>query len=343
MSSFAHDFQEVERRALVDNTAQDVFNILKDLVNHASLHASRWIWELLQNARDAALPGSPLHIRLCINEEQLTFQHNGTAFNTDQVAHLIHHGSTKYSEEGQIGRFGTGFLSTHIISKAPRISGRLTDGRGFAFVLDRRGHTPKDLSESMDRSSKEFVRSVLDGSENSALTDYSTRYDYPLTADVRHAAQQGVESLETYAPYVLAFNHEIGSIEIVREGQHRLYRCQPSEPLDRGLAKAPGGKATVTPVDVHSSSGEQPASFLIAVVAEAAVTVAVAAKRVGDSYEVQFGPQVPRLFMAFPLFGTEGIGFPGVINSRSFGPERPGRALPGTRRDRRQRRKQEID
>ena len=156
--SFDEEFQGVERRALVENTAQDVFNVLKDLVNHASLHASRWIWELLQNARDAALTGSPLHIRLCITEAELAFQHNGTAFNTDQVAHLIHHGSTKYREEGQVGRFGTGFLSTHIISKVPRVSGRLTDGRGFTFVLDRTGDTPKDLSDSMDRSSKEFVR-----------------------------------------------------------------------------------------------------------------------------------------------------------------------------------------
>ena len=30
--SFAEDFQKAERKALVENTAQDIFNILKDLV-----------------------------------------------------------------------------------------------------------------------------------------------------------------------------------------------------------------------------------------------------------------------------------------------------------------------
>ena len=263
-----------------------------------------------------------MRIRLCINEGEITFQHSGTAFSMKQVAHLIHKGSTKYLEDGPIGRFGTGFLSTHIISKAPKVSGRLTDGRGFTFVLDRTGNTPKELSDSMYRSSKEFVRSVQDGFEDSTLTDYSTRYDYALTADVGHIAQQGVESLETYAPYVLAFNHEIGSIDIVREGQRRRYQRQPSKPLDRKRAKATRGMAKVTPVDIHSSSGEQCASFLVAELTEDAVTVAVAAKRIGEGYEVQFGPEVPRLFMAFPLFGTEGIGFPGVINSRSFRPQK---------------------
>jgi hypothetical protein len=104
-------------------------------VNHASLHASRWIWELMQNARDAAIPGSRLRIRVCITEKEVSFQHNGMAFNTDQAAHLIHQGSTKYEDDGQIGRFGTGFLSTHIISKVPRVAA--TASRSNVPALDQ--------------------------------------------------------------------------------------------------------------------------------------------------------------------------------------------------------------
>ena len=158
--SFAEEFKEAERRALVENTAQDVFNILKDLESQASLHASRWIWELLQNARDAALLSSPLCIRVSITPTEVTFQHNGLAFTKDQVAHLIHHGSTKAHEEELVGRFGTGFLSSHIISKKPHVSGYLDNGGCFAFTLDRTGATPRELTASMERSSQEFVNSV---------------------------------------------------------------------------------------------------------------------------------------------------------------------------------------
>ncbi len=309
---FAEDFKEVERRALVENTAQDVFNILKDLESQASLHASRWIWELLQNARDAAPLPSRLCVRASFTPKEITFQHNGVAFSPDQVAHLIHHGSTKVHEEELIGRFGTGFLSSHIISKTPQISGCLKDGRRFAFVLDRTGTTPKALTASMERSSQDFVHSV--SSEPTAALDHSTRFVYPVTPAVEVIAQQGVKSLEAYAPYVLAFNEEIGSIEIVQGNDQRIYERQPTTLL--------GENVKLTLVEIHSVSGECLASYRVASVAKEAVVVAILAKDVGGSPRIEFGPTVPKLFMGFPLFGTEGISLPGVLNSRQFFPKK---------------------
>jgi hypothetical protein len=316
--SFSDEFQAVELKALRDNTALDVFNNLKDVVNHASLHASRWIWELIQNGRDATPPGSPLHISVSIGEDLLSFRHNGMAFTPDQVAHLIHHGSTK--QEGQLGRFGTGFLSTHIISKTPRVSGRFSDGRGFTFILDRTGDTANDLSESMARSSKEFVASVGKNSQAISLGEYSTRYDYPLTADVRQIAQQGIGSLESYAPYVLAFNHEIDSIEIVKENERRRYKRRPATLLNAVQGESPSGSAMTTQVDVETSSEEENSTFVVATLTRDTLTVAILAQLAGDNHRIMFGPEVPKLFMAFPLFGTESMGFPGVMNSREFRP-----------------------
>jgi len=152
--SFAKNYEDAERRALIDNTAQDVFNVLKDLTNQSSLHASRWIWELLQNALDAAVQGRGLRVTVALTGDAFVFRHNGSPFTMDQVAHLIRHGSTKYQQESQVGRFGTGFLSTHIISKVPTVSGLLEDGKSFRFQLDRMGASPKALTESMNRSSK---------------------------------------------------------------------------------------------------------------------------------------------------------------------------------------------
>lgn len=308
--SFSEEFQAVELQALRDNTAQDVFNSLKALENYASLHVSRWIWELLQNARDSAIPESSLHVSVSINKNKLAFRHNGMTFSKDQVAHLIHHGSTK--QEGQIGRFGTGFLSTHIISKVPRVSGRLSDGKGFAFVLDRTGGSPKELSESMGRSSKEFVQSASTGIV--AQEEHSTQFEYPLEDEVRDIARQGVESLEAYTPYVLAFNHEIETIEILRESDRRLYRRLASKPLGGGQGETSGGSVLTTQMEIECSSKGGVQKYLVATATGNAVTVAFLAQDIAKSIKIQFSPDVPRFFMAFPLFGTESMGFPGVIN-----------------------------
>ena len=84
--TFAEDFEKAERKALVENTAQDIFNILKDLESQASLHASRWIWELLQNARDASTEDSPLRVSVTLAPTDVAFRHSGESFTPDQVA-----------------------------------------------------------------------------------------------------------------------------------------------------------------------------------------------------------------------------------------------------------------
>ena len=53
-------FDEVRTRVLTDNTAQGVLNHLKTLNSNRAHVRTRWVWELLQNARDAASPHSDL-------------------------------------------------------------------------------------------------------------------------------------------------------------------------------------------------------------------------------------------------------------------------------------------
>ncbi len=308
--SFADEFEETERKVLVENTAQGVFNILKDLENQVSLHASRWIWELLQNARDASSTNSPLHICVSITNSEVVFQHNGSAFTKDQVAHLIFHGSTKSQNTQLIGRYGTGFLSSHIISKKPHISGRLDNGQYFSFILDRTGNTHENLSDSMKRSRDDFVNSVTN--EPTIHVEHSTKFVYPLDSSVKRIALQGVESLEAFAPYVLTFNDEIESIEITKEGNKQVYNRQASRLLNENVC--------ITPIDVQQNRNEGCLSYLVASITKEPLSVAVVCKQFDNHNEIQFGPDVPKFFIAFPLFGTEDIGLPGAVNSRQFIP-----------------------
>ena len=92
----------------------------------------------------------------------LVFRHNGVPFTRKGIAHLIYHGSTKHDLSGSdpIGQFGTGFLTTHLISKTVTVNGRIEGGTRFLFLLDRRGKTAEELKDAMNGSGDSFVKSL---------------------------------------------------------------------------------------------------------------------------------------------------------------------------------------
>ena len=53
-NSDGSDEHDAKLRALIDNTAQDIFNYLNEVENKREIYEKRWIWELLQNAVDSA-------------------------------------------------------------------------------------------------------------------------------------------------------------------------------------------------------------------------------------------------------------------------------------------------
>jgi len=115
--------EDARHNALVENTAQAIFFEIQDLDNSRQPNEQRWVWELLQNALDATSPGQSTRIRINWDGVHLTFEHNGDSFKPDEIAHLIYHGSTKYRDSAKRGRFGRGFLVTHLLSKKVHLRG----------------------------------------------------------------------------------------------------------------------------------------------------------------------------------------------------------------------------
>ena len=123
------------------------------------------MWELLQNASDL---GDEIHTEFEITDSKLIFRHNGKPFGLDEAFNLIMPDSSKdeeslHSKEQEnppIGQFGTGFISTHILSKRIRIKGIVEDSEEdefftFSFELDRSERKNKDfLIQSIKDSEK---------------------------------------------------------------------------------------------------------------------------------------------------------------------------------------------
>ena len=76
-------------RILHCNNAQEIVKALADLEEHRAEFAARWLWELIQNARDFPDESRPMTIRISVSPERIAFAHNGRDFTEDEILSLI--------------------------------------------------------------------------------------------------------------------------------------------------------------------------------------------------------------------------------------------------------------
>ena len=145
--------------------AKRVMEHLKPILSKSQDLRQRWMWELLQNASDL---GDNVKARFEITADRLKFSHNGKPFTLDEAYNLIMPDSTKDDEtthkKSVIGQFGTGFISTHILSKIIQIEGIIEDDEhlySFSFHLDRSERNDKDFLIQSIKDAEAEYREIL--------------------------------------------------------------------------------------------------------------------------------------------------------------------------------------
>lgn len=303
-------FDEITNDVLTENTAQTVFKYLQDQEsNRLRMHA-RWIWELLQNARDASSGNTNLIASIECKSGELVFKHNGRGFTQREIAHLIFHGSTKTEEDTSIGKFGSGFLTTHLLSSEINVSGRLDDGRSFDFPLSRAAVSVEDLRKSMKESRDRFLSSITSSTE-SLSDNITTQFRYPINGDAVDVVEAGIATLKLCAPLVVVFNLEFSSIHVESSDEASKFEALSRSPLNQEALYE------IT-VEVRENGTRREQKYLLA--EGEGVSVALPMGLVGYSRECLTLDNIPRLFLGFPLIGTENFSFPAVINSMKFTP-----------------------
>ena len=116
---------------------------LRELVDPGDNDCKRWPFELLQNAKDSVSSlkeKRKINIEFIINNDEVKVIHDGEPFTGDSLMALLY----KYSEGKEFnpestGRFGTGFMTTHSLSKTVQIEGDIyeLDGsiQGFSLTM----------------------------------------------------------------------------------------------------------------------------------------------------------------------------------------------------------------
>ncbi len=210
----------------------DLMDKLRLSKNHQA--AKRWIWELLQNAKDVSYEDSGVSVAIDLisqgqESRRLIFRHNGQPFNAKTITFLIRQVSTKdrIQKEGEkktTGKFGTGFLSTHLLSEKVLVKGIKSKDNDlpyqkFNLTLDR---SPTELDEvviSVEKTLKE-IRKFLSPSQPSVSFDrshFNTSFEYELQPEKVDLARAGIADLHDSLPFTLAFSTEIRSVTISHE------------------------------------------------------------------------------------------------------------------------------
>ena len=297
------------RNVLAENTAQAILKHLKRLEEKRSNLGARWIWELLQNARDAAKPAG-VNVTVHLTAAELTFKHDGRPFEHEELAHLIFHGTTKLDAANTVGHFGSGFLSTHLLSHRVRLCGCVTDGSRFDFWLDRSSPDQQELATAMQRSMEECKKSCAGQAISESSTD--TVFIYPLDDEARKLADVAIIDLRAWAPMVLALTSEIASISVSTESG-RWH-------LERGERRALRENLELALLHLRDGGEGAVPQYIAVARVDDRVQAALPLQLKNDGLGVGLSERTPRVFVLFPLLGTERLALPAVLQSRRFEP-----------------------
>jgi len=273
----------------------------------------RWFWELLQNAKDSTVTNGKVNVKIEIKDNEISFSHSGNPFELDEILSLIIQGSSKTDDDSKTGRFGTGFMTTYLLSKKVKITGKLTDDNGyFDFWLNRDASDIKEFYKLQTNSNDDFISSIQETSyiKNS---EYQTRFVYNLDDSGKRTSLKGLHSLNELIPFTQLFNNQIGSITVIDNEEITTYEKE----------KVSVYKINNVVIEEWKLSISNSKNIIKAYIIRDTEFDVVLVSEVEEGIEklLNIDKKYPKLFFTFPLIGTEELGIPFIINSISFDPK----------------------
>lgn len=306
---------------VLDASSNTIWDELKKIRESSEVEKKvirrRWIWELIQNASDCTPKDRKIDINIEYYNNQIVFSHNGLPFCYKNLLDLITQISSKQSlEEKKTGKFGTGFMSTHLLSEIVQIKGSFIQEDGkytkLDFKVDRSGETYSDIKKKT-KIMLEKLSTISQHKEELEEKSNDTKFIYSIDDEnIKQAVNEGIADLEKTIPYVLTFNENIKSITYnkqcyMKKSENKLKKnskfkivCIASPEREEKLLILNGNRVTI------------------------GCNIEISDKKL---YFSTFPDTMPKIFCDFPLLGTEDFRFPIVVNSNLFDVERDRNAI----------------
>ena len=313
--------EEIEKHNNRKLTADKIRQILSKVMETPSQSSKRWAWELMQNAKDIPNRFGEVSIIIELTENSLKFLHNGNPFTLKNIMGLIQQVSSKdstNSNEEVTGKFGTGFISTHLLSRKISVKGFVFHNgihRKFDIILDRSGDSSEDLIPKI-KTALEHISQIENNQvfpidynyeNNRTEQSFDTSFEYKLLSDKsKKWANDGIDDLVNTLPQTLVNLKKIKKVTVVNNGIQEVYE-----------KKKVDNKNGFTSYEVQISNQD---SKKFISYGRNEITLAVEVNSFKPITLIEnFGKQ-PNLFRDFPLIGSEKFYFPYILNGHTFNP-----------------------
>lgn len=276
-------------------------------------HAKRAIWELFQNAIDLS---ENCEIIIELKDNCLSFKHNGKPFTSKTLSCLIKQVSSKNTQDNneEVGQYGTGFICTHSFGKKILLSGSLEEGDYFIpfvdFEIDRIAvNADPDLINKLIVQQKKVFELIENGELKRECTPYTT-FSYQTNSELeKQYAEKAVDSLEVILPYVMVINHKLKQVKVYdKNGRGTLYCKSETHTIN---------EISITTIQINQTYKE------IFSIGSSEDNIAIILPLINQNEAFLFDESLSRLFLYYPLIGSENFGFNYIIHSKSFAPTEP--------------------
>jgi hypothetical protein len=313
-------------------SSKEIEHKLKTVQQRDDIARRRWFWELLQNAKDAVRKTETVSVVLEILKDEgekpiIKFSHNGNPFRYQDAKNLIFPYSDKGEddeESDKSGRFGTGFLATHILSKKIIVRGvfqKKDNAYDFSFTLDRAGENKTEIGEGIKRTWQEFSENrTKKPNYQYSQSEFETSFQYPIDNEDFEATIESISNFQLSLPFTLAFTPKIKTVQIKNSISNEIieYRTntEKSSQVKDGITKCVIEKTVLN--GGQTTSTEQQ----ILICSDTSVSIALELETNNGKKQIKELPEHhPVLFYPFPLIGADDFPFPLIVFSENFKPK----------------------
>lgn len=223
-------------------------------------------------------------------------------------------------------------MTTFLLSDVVELKSYLRDNdmngepmpyKSFNITLERTGHTNEEILDAINAATKELLRSVDndDDCKDFDRTAFNTCFTYRLDSERSYdAAVTGINDLKKNIRCIMLFSPKIDSIEIIDETSDGgaascVYKRKGITDMGKRLKKLD--------ISVNSDGGESGISTVYISSGELTEAANCYTDESGRNHFELFDKLTSRIFVKFPLIGTECFPFPLIINNIDFKPNEP--------------------
>lgn len=314
-------------------TAEKIDAKMRTVRSGRKKYERSWIWELIQNAKDKAtidFPNEKVSILIELNENQFRFSHNFGYFTRQNVEGLVRQINTEDKDREDfleqeskinptIGRFGTGFMTTHLLSEKVQVKGLFRNEdtyKNINFSLDRSSTERNELVESVNTSFEQAEESLEKSQidSNPDFSDFNTVFTYHLDENSLKIAQIGLDDLSISLPYTLIFVDGIKQLKIVQGSEQVFYKKNEPQFLTNEIQF----------IEIDKIVNSQVEKLYFVFLSKNLTRIALQVEKINGTYcIIDFPEKLPYIFLHYPLIGTEKFYFPVVVNNPFFEPTEP--------------------